>query len=352
MGGFDQTSMAQAFSGPNDTRQWLAYGQVAPDTADTKSVYYQDPDGNDLPEGVLVVVKLSMTGISLPCRVLQRHAGSGEGAWSPIGPGDEVLVAIPEGQEAMGGVILGRLSNQYDVFPKNVAGTDMTQNNVVFDRHVCPYIHEVGTSWLTRSAQTNAQIAIDSTGNIFAASGDGHSLSLTASILSLQSADQQAFVQVDPSGHTVSLGAGGTTFLVDNSESFFQTAGTLALQTSGVGAGGHAVTLEQVLNLLINFVYLLSGPQGSSTLHTDLSAASKLLDPATFPTGWITALQLMLTNAVSPIPPTAVAGGGELDAFTLGVLVTAALSAQLPNPADLGLPAPLLPGIAKAGLKF
>jgi hypothetical protein len=50
----------------------------------------------------------------------------------------------------------------------------------------------------------------------------------------------------------------GTRFVLDESDSTFQTAGTLAIGTSGSPATGHAVTLEQVIVLLRAFSVALS----------------------------------------------------------------------------------------------
>src|ERR1700722_6710543 len=103
----DSTSMAHLFSHPGaDTRQWLSYGLVCQAVAGgDQSVRFTDDTGATLPQGVLVDVTLQPSGITVPCRVGAQSAGNGEGEFNPFGPGDEVLVAVPEGNERAGCVI-------------------------------------------------------------------------------------------------------------------------------------------------------------------------------------------------------------------------------------------------------
>ena len=353
---FDHATMGEAFSKAGmDPRQWCSYGIVDADSADNHSVRFNDENGNALPEGVLVSVTLQPSGISVPARVAMRHAGSGEGSFSPIGPGDEVLCLIPEGNERAGVAIIAKMSNAKDTFPTTVAGQDVTQNNVVFDRHVCPYILESASSILFRVGKTGQQLAMDATGNVFLSDSDGNLLALTADALSLQLADGSALVQVIPGAKRVGIQADTTSFLFDAAKSVFQTPGTLSIGTSGLGATGHAVTLEQVINLILNFTLLvLVGPTGSTTVKGETVGPGKLFDSTTAPANpvLLTAIQSWLQASVLPSPFTPPAGGGDYTAMGLAALIGATLLTQLPDPAGLAPIPTFYPGIAKQGLMF
>ena len=92
--GFDHATAGQAFAGPGmDTRQWVSYGQVDQDTQDSRCVVF-DPD-----LGPLVNVTLQPSGIPVVCRVLAPFAGQGESEYFPFISGDEVVVAITQGDE-------------------------------------------------------------------------------------------------------------------------------------------------------------------------------------------------------------------------------------------------------------
>jgi hypothetical protein len=59
----------------------------------------------------------------------------------------------------------------------------------------------------------------------------------------------------------------------------------------------------------------------------------------------------MITGAVAPVP-VGVTPGGILDSLGLPALIETALLAQLPDPASIGLPTPVFPGLGKKGLKL
>lgn len=255
MGGVpDIATMSDGLAGPGmDTRQWLSYGLVLPDAGDAHSVRFKDEDGAPIPQGALVDVKLEPSGIVVPCRVLSRYAGAGEGSWSPIGPGDEVLVAVPEGDERAGCVILGKLSNGPDVFPTTVAGQDVTQNTIGFDRSVTPYIFETAASYMVRAASTGASWSIDATGNVIFNDGSGNSLSLTHTAIVLQESTNTALLQIDPAKLQVTLQADSTTLTIDALHSKFMSTGDFSIASGGFNPIYHLATVESVINLLINF---------------------------------------------------------------------------------------------------
>jgi len=254
-GGIDVAAMREAVKGPGvDTRMWLAMGTVVAGTADKHPVRFTDEDGNALPHGVLVDVKLHPSGTEVPCRVMGRTAGNGTGEYHPFVDGDEVLVAVPGGDERSGCVIMGRANQALDVFPTTVAGMDVTQNTVGFLRCVEPYVIESATAVVLRQATTGAALSIDPTGQVFLSSGDGAILAMSHDASSFQLKDATAAFQLDPSKVQASVVAGGSAFVVDDQASEFQTAGFLSVSTGGNGAAEHVTTAEAVLGFLNVFL--------------------------------------------------------------------------------------------------
>ncbi len=353
---FDHADFREAFSAPGmDTRQWVSYGIVEPDSGDQHAVFFNDADGNPVPQGVLVLVKLQPSGTIVPCRVAMHSGGGGEGEYTPFGPGDEVLVAIPRGSERAGCVIIGRFANQFDTFPSTVSGMDVTQNNVAFKRILVPYVMETGGSWSIRQSITGASLTIDPTGSILASSGDGHTLSMNSDIVGLQLADGNAGIQLLVSGDQATMFAKSSTLVIDDKKSQFQSGGGFTFSLAGLGPQGHGVTLEQVVNLLINWTIMLAGPQGSSTLATDLQKPGALLSttPSPFPVAFDTALSTMLLAAAAVTPPTPTSPGGGLTLFAQTYISPATgipgalLLPPIPLGASLGFP-----GIGNANFQF
>ena len=103
---------AQAYAAPGmDTRQWVSFGTVNLETPNQKSVAFTKE------YGPLVNVTLRPSAIPVVCRVSHEVAGAGEGEWFPFVGGNEVMVAIPEGDESAGCVIFGRLNQNRPVAP-------------------------------------------------------------------------------------------------------------------------------------------------------------------------------------------------------------------------------------------
>jgi hypothetical protein len=247
----DSATMADLFSFPGaDTRQWVSYGIVDDDVqGGDHAVRFTDDSNNPLPQGVLVTVKLQPSGITVVCRVGMHAAGVGEGEYSPFSPGDEVVVAIPEGNERAGCVILCRLTNSYDVFPTTVAANDVTQNNISFKRTLTPFIHESGGTYTIRSASTGATLSLGiqaPASNPTALSGVALGDGLGNQILLTPSA-----IMINQEGGT-NLSLGATT-------SGLSTSGTFSVFTTstvglGTAVGVHAIGLEQVCMLIEGFM--------------------------------------------------------------------------------------------------
>lgn len=300
----DSSTMTDLFSAPGtDTRQWLSYGIVCPDTESGRSVRFKDANGAPLPQGVLVEVKLQPSGNVVPCRVGSQAAGSGEGEYSPFGPGDEVLVALPGGSERGGCVIVCRLSNGLDTFPTAVAGMDVTNNNVTFKRLRTSFILETAASYMVRSALTGASFSIDPTGNFLANDGSGNILTLSHAVLALQDSTGAAGIQVDPENLTVGIAAEGTSFLFKDAVSTFQSTGTLGIGTSGVGPLGHAVTAEQVIAWLSGLLTVI-GPMLTPPIITPIPT---IIDPLV-----LAAATAAMTATAATYPLTSAAFAGLL----------------------------------------
>jgi len=366
----DLALLRQAVKGPGiDTRSWVSYGTIAEDSPDSHSVRFKDEEGLPFPEGPLISVLLHPSGIPITCRVAGGVGGIGEADWAPFLQGDEVIIVIPEGNTHAAPVIVGRLNNELDTFPLVVAGQDVTENTFAFRRMRTPFILETSSSYLVRSAVTGAQFGIDQTGQVIFNDGDGSRFFMGADAVGMSTADGSTSMQMLVAEQQIILTAGNvTSFLLDAVSSILTTSGTLSIGTSGLGVmsglgvvpGGalqHAVTLEQVLSLLINWTILLAGPQGSTTLASELGAAGKLLStvPSPFPQAFDTALSAMLLLAASPTPSTPTTAGGSYFTWPLTFTpifggVSAALAAQASGSSID--PTGFVPGIGRSGFMY
>lgn len=350
---FDHATMGQAWAAPGmDTRQWLSYGTVDESTEDQPSVLFKDSDGNPLPEGPRVMVTLQPSGITVPCRVGSFLAGVGEGSWFPFQDKDEVLVAVPEGNEQAGAVIITRLNQELDTWPTIVAGQDATTNTFGFWRLRTPFIIETAASFIIRSAQTTAQIGIDPTGQVIIADGDQNRLFIGPNGMEIGSGDGQTFMQVDIENKMVTIGAGAAHLVLKNADdaqgaSQIFVPGSLNIGTAGAAGKGHAVTVEQLMAWTAN---ILCGLAMSGAFMTPGAWSA-----ASFPAGGVGLLNALFA-AVLPamVSPNAVglggAPGGNMTPLAAAFrgLLTAALSA----PAPITDPTGLIPGFGRAALMY
>jgi hypothetical protein len=317
----DHSSAADSFSHAGaDTRQWISYGIVQQDIqGGDHSVRFNDDSGSPLPQGVLVDVKLMPSGIIVPCRVGGGVAGSGEAEYSPFGPGDEVLVAVPEGNERAGCVILSRLTNSSDTFPTTVASNDVTQNNVSFKRTLTPFIHEVGGSYTIHTSTTGAALTIGIQAPSQLMGGvmlnDGNSNVLTMSPTGV----------VLASGEGAQLTLGATSSLMTPGALTILTAGSAGLNTPAASVAVHAIGVEQVCMLIEGFMaawatsfsllFLTAPPAGGPVPLAPLALTlTPLTLPALMATGITAGSKLALTaekpaiaTALTSTPPNAVA---------------------------------------------
>jgi hypothetical protein len=327
--------------GARADKQWTSVGVVVADNG-ASAVTFNDANGNPLPQGYLVTVKLMPSGVTVACRVSSQVAGNGEADFYPFVANDEVQVIVNEGNERANCVIIGRLNQSFDVHPTSVAGQDSTSNTFGFRRIIAPYILECGNSYLIRNALTGAFFSIDKTGAITATNGDMHYLAIGHDFVGLVLGDNSAVMQLLPATSQVFLQANGTQLLLDNDASQFLTTGTLALATSGIGTTGHAITAEQVLMLI----------QASITpLGAAIVAAFTTVMPTTPLTGANgAALAATLAILLAPAAPTLLVGAvSAAAALPIAPPLSAALLAALNIPGD---PTGAIPGVGKVGLLF
>jgi hypothetical protein len=352
MSGFDHATYAQAFKRPGmDPRQWISYATVDPETPDKKSVAFEDADGNPSPYGPMVNCTLQPTGISLAARVAYHVAGDGEGEWYPFVAGDELLVAIPEGSERAGAVIIGRLNQELDKWPTVVAGQKSTDNKFGFRRMRAPYIVETAAAYLIRSALTGSQIGIDGEGKVIVNDGDRGSLMIGPEAIGLSNGDGDAFVTVFPPTKEVYLGADSATLLLNATESKFLSTGSISFATSGGMANGTAVTAEQVVALIVNVIAMLAST--GSFAAGPLSPANWLISSTVAIDAVVTPAVLALAGVV-PFAPTAAVASGAFPPPLFGSLFgpAGAISSAFQNPVAGVDVTGTVPGFGRPGMKL
>jgi hypothetical protein len=298
-----------------------------PDQEGQRSVDLADPDN----PGPLVLVKLLASGHIVPCRVGMATGGDGEGEWHPFVAGEEVLVAIPDGDERAIPVITHRLANKVDRFPTMVAGNDVTQNNFAFKRTRAPYIFEAGSSYLLYSAPTKAFLAISEAGAFTLANADKALLQLGADVLGFRNGDADCFVEIHVADKRLHLEAGSAKLqLADGGDALFFSPGMLTISTSGAQPIGHGVTVEQVWSIVVAILKWLAP---TITATGAVPGGGSLVGPA------ITAA---LTSGVSTGVPVATAVGVAATASydTIPGLAVALRAAMAAPPSGVGAAVP------------
>ncbi len=264
------------YTRPNaDTRRHCGIGLVAPTSStgsNSPSVYFTNAQGAPNSFGVQVLVQMVPAGDILPCRVGSACAGDGMGEYHPFIEGDEVVVLIPDGDEKNGGIIIGRLNQEADVFPTTVGGADVTQNSIAFKRVLAPYILESGTSIIVRNAATGGALTLDPTGNTYLSDGNGNGLVMRSDVVSLALKDTAAGIQLNPDTDDLTLIAqsGDCSLLLDSTASQFQSKGTLQFSTLGNYGVNHVMTTEAlgaILNALVTAIAAVAtGPVTGAAL--------------------------------------------------------------------------------------
>ena len=297
-GEFDHATLRQAFAAPGmDPRQWCSMGIVDVDEGSQRAVRYDSPDN-----GLLVHVVLQPSGIPVVCRVASTCAGSGEADIEPFSAGDEVIVAVPEGDERSGPVILGRLNNALSPMPMRIAGMDLG-NNVSGVRRLAPYVIESNTAIIFNVASTESFLALSQDGNITATSGDKSFLHIGADFLGFQTGDSAMVFQANQNTHEWRLDSttddhstltrfGGAQPGIMSTDPFF-------IGTNGQGPWQHLVTFEQLCAILTALLSVLILPVSGA-------ATTPLIPPADAAMVF-TALQAVLPLGL-PLEPSILAG--------------------------------------------
>ena len=250
-------SMMEGFARPGaDTRQWISYGTVA---AGEESIEF------DADYGPLITVVLQPSNITVVCRVGMSIAGNGEGEYNPFISGDEVLVALPEGSERAGPVIVSRLTNSIDKFPENVAGQDPTTNSFAMKRQRTARVEEIAGPYLLRQATTGALLSIDASGTLSLRGGDSSMLQLSASAFAWQSQDAEHILQLDQVNGRFTLKVGDALLTLSNSSALPPSSGLVCNGSFAISAGAappieHVLTTEAFCHILVNVLSLFVLP--------------------------------------------------------------------------------------------
>lgn len=306
----DPHILREIVAGPGvDTRQWISYGVVearGPATGDADPVEF-DPD-----YGPLVLVALQPSGISVRCRVGCDVAGNGEADYYPFLEGDEVLVAIPEGDERAGCVIIKRLTNQIDKWPMQVAGTDVTQNGFAFRRMRVPYLLESSDAILIRTATSGANVALSKDGRITLTDALNSFFTINPDFIGMQNGDGDVLLQLDLQDKTFVVDANGTKMTLAKDGSIIASTGTIAIAPNGAFPLQHIATVEGCVNLIAQWSFALSA--AITALGGPAAAVAGAFLPATL----LTAIAATPTSSLGPYAAYAAA-------------VTAALAGKTPD---------------------
>ena len=308
----DIAAMRNLLSGPGvDSRQWISYGLVCTDT-DASPIEFDEDDYYQ----PLVEVTLQPSAVGVRCRVGMDVSGAGEGEYYPLVKGDEVLVAIPEGDEKAGCVIIARLANKLDKFPKMVAGSPTNKNNFGFRRMMAPYTIETAGGYTIRHATTGAFIAITKEGNLVLSDGNGGLLRVGADAHGFQSADGKSLMLLDEASGDIVIQAGelaGASMLrMYKKDGLVAIAGAknLYLTAGGSPPVQHNVSLEQVIALIVNVCGLMPVPAPLTPAAIEALVAIALPLAAIYPlTASLAALPAAL--AIPQTPATNVFGVGS-----------------------------------------
>lgn len=314
MGKLDSATMSHGLAGPGmDTRQWISFGIVAKEGIDFDEDEYKQP---------LVPVTLQPSAVEVNCRVAASIAGNGEGEWAPLIEGDEVIVAIPQGNESAGCVIIGRLNNAVDPFPATVAGTPTKENKFGFRRMRAPFVLESAGGILIRQATTTAFLSLDKTGGAQMANGDGHFVAVKSDFLGFGTKDNDFLLQLDLTNKVLKAEVGPNTLLQLSKEgqSLLTTEGELHISASGGASTNHAIGIEHLLAFLTAYwasmsvaLPAIAGPiAGAHIAAANAAIAAAAATPiAPFTAALITALQ-------APTDPTGAMPGIAARALLIG----------------------------------
>lgn len=262
----DLRALKSVLQGPdNDTRTWFTHGII-----DGSNDADADDACVDFSAGYPIVrVMTQPDQVPISCRVGMAMAGNGEAEWHPFLVGDEVGVAIPDGNYRNGGIIIARLNNEIDRFPtESVGGQDPTKNNFAFRRTRTPVIEEQAGPWTKRDALTGCLLSLDETGAVTIRAGNpgaptepASAIKVSHDILGMQNPDGTVFLQLNlvDDNFTVRVKdvvatlASGTA-----AESLVTVPRTFTLGNSGNPPLEHVVTTEAVVSIVMALLNVMS----------------------------------------------------------------------------------------------
>lgn len=311
----DMSALAEGLAGPDrDTRQWFSYGIVAGDG--DPPVEFSRDDGQ-----VYVRVRLEPSKTPVFARIATDIAGAGEGKYSPWIDGDEVVVALPDGREDGGAVIIGRLNNALDAFPmESVAGQDPTTNTFAFERRRTPYVQELAGPILFRSAESGALFSLDAEGTVTLKDGENSSLQISADAFSVQGPSSPGSAPEFLLQMNFTEGRGlfqiGDAQLAFNASRAPSLGGELHITVpSGVVVAignnqpvEHVATIEAVVALLVTALAAIPAGAGTpaiTALNAAIAAGGSVLDPLSA-TAFATGLPMAATIPKPPATPAGV----------------------------------------------
>lgn len=341
MGNFDHASMGQAFAAPGmDPRTWISYAIVdvpGEEQGDSQTVEFDKDDGQ-----LYVNITLKPMDVPLRARLGMQSAGSGEAIYFPFCGGEEVLVAIPEGNMMAGAVILCRLNNAYDGFPfDSVGGGDPTKNSTAIFRTRTPLTIESGASVQIRSAAAGALLLLSGEGNVTLRDAKANVLQMSPDVFGFQNGAGDIVMQLDLNAkrYTLSIGQVALTLTGDaassNPQSLLQVPSTLAIGTSGLSintAVEHVMTTEAFANLFVQFWLALGTASPGPLTGAAMAAAMATIFPASIP----------VASLAPQIPP--------VGAALAAAFANPAMPATKALPASVALGYQAFPGIGCAGL--
>ncbi len=114
----DVRKLAKAIASSGiDTRHWVSYGTVGLVDSNNEINYTDKAAIYIGPQGVEVDVILEPSGIPVVCKYNGIQGGANTVFLSPINPGDQVVVVIPEGNPTIPPVIVGIINSDYTKVP-------------------------------------------------------------------------------------------------------------------------------------------------------------------------------------------------------------------------------------------
>jgi phage baseplate assembly protein gpV len=292
---FDGSDFGQAVARPGmDTRTFTSIGIVENAIGGTSPVDFS----NGYP---LVNVRMHPSDNAVRCRVAGAHAGVGEGHWTPVQAGDEVVVLVPSGDEREGGIIVGHMNNGVDTFPNVVAGLDVTQNDVSVQRTIPNTILEFENGWMILNDATQAQLAMDGTGNWSMQSGEGDYVRLDSGGIHCVSESNGFSIQVGGGKQSVMIDPATGTIFVNNG------GGLVMIGAAGAQPTDHVATIEGVCNLIAGFMNTWALVLAAAVPIFGVGAAiAATLTPATI--GGLLAGGVTLGASLGPVVTPAILG--------------------------------------------